>query len=132
MSQTRKPHPMTLERLAFITVLVISRMIDSIRLDSTASRFTNGRMSRCGLGSRRPSPASRPMARSASERARASVDDQTSAGGSASGTNARYPPGQRTRRPEARGAGIAIIGFDNNRDHYYRNRSHSKIAFGRR
>src|SRR5438105_89080 len=30
---------MTLERLAFITVLVISRMIDSIRLDSTDSRI---------------------------------------------------------------------------------------------
>src|SRR5258706_15972767 len=29
----------TLERLAFITVLVISRMIDSIRLDSTDSRI---------------------------------------------------------------------------------------------
>src|ERR1700674_3565459 len=30
---------MTLERLAFMTVLVISRMMDSIRLDSTARRI---------------------------------------------------------------------------------------------
>ena len=35
---------MTLDRLAFMTVLVISRMIDSKRLDSTASRIGSNSM----------------------------------------------------------------------------------------
>src|SRR5258707_2472575 len=39
---------MTLERLAFITVLVISRMIDSIRLDSTDSRIGSKLSARTG------------------------------------------------------------------------------------
>ena len=60
--------------------------VPSIRLDSTASRRMNGRSSRCGFASRRPSPARRPSARSATESAAARSALHAIGGGRGAGT----------------------------------------------
>ena len=60
----------------------------SIRLDNTASRRRNGLMKRWGLGKRQPSPASRPIARSASENAATSSASHAIGGAAGAGTKA--------------------------------------------
>lgn len=91
-----------------------------MRLDSTASRRTKGRMRRWGLGSRLPSPASLPIAWSASESVLTSSGVQVSFGGSGLGTKAQYSPRQWTLRPgelriESLIRRLLIFVFDYNR-----------------
>ena len=62
--------------------------VPSIRLESTASRRSSGEMSRCGLGSTRPSPESSLRAASARESASTKGASNLSVGGSFAGMKA--------------------------------------------
>jgi hypothetical protein len=104
-----------------------------MRLDRTASLAKNGRINKCGFRSFPPSPANRPINRSASDKALTSIGVQANSGGKGSGAKARYPPGHRTFFPGIRSLFPAIRFLPASRDEntgerYFRYGAISTIA----